>query len=168
MDFCREVRYNDFRPYKDFSLSSIKKLYVAQATYSFQMLLNNFKNSACCVSVNAAQQSSNSFWSADRDIVSSSSAKNWERVIPNPQHTFSNVCIVGSCCFRYHVEIVDCDKPECCANSYSDQFRFNRNLVISASISFKISPRYFAIPFIILCQSLAIELVIKYNKYGTT
>ena len=44
--------------------------------------------------------------------------------------------MVGVWFFRYHVEMVEGDKLERIANSYSDQFRDRRSLVISFRISF--------------------------------
>ena len=78
---------------------------------------------SCWLVVKVDQLSNIFFCSGVRQIRSSPSAKNWDKVIPKPLHTFSKVGSVGTWFLRYQVDIVDCVKPEYLANSYSDQFR---------------------------------------------
>lgn len=100
------------------------------------IFLSRSRTISCCFGFSADQLSSISRCSGVRDMASDPSAKNWDRVIPNPVHTFSRVCIVGVCFLRYQVEIVDCVNPAFWDNSYSDHPRCKRSRVISFSMSF--------------------------------
>ena len=107
---------------------------------SIKMCLNNSRKRHCCVSDKADQLSSNSLCRGVRLTRSSSSAKNCDKVIPNPLQTLSSVCIVGVWFLRYQVDMVDWDNPDRFAKSYSDQLRLVRSLVISSSTFFTLQP----------------------------
>lgn len=65
-----------------------------------------------------------------------SSAKNCDKVMPNPLQIFSKEAIVGCWFLRYHVDMVDWGISACVASSYSDHPRCSRNLVISSRMLF--------------------------------
>ena len=120
----------------------------------YYIFLRSSFTACCCSVVSADQLSNNSFCSGVSETGFSPSSKNWDSVIPIPLHIFSIFCNVGTCCFRYQDEIVDCDTPQYFASSYSVQFRFWRSLVISCNTSFTPPPTYFVSTYIILRLSL--------------
>ena len=63
-------------------------------------------------------------------VCSFFSRKNCDTVIPKASHIFTREGMVGSICFLYQEEIVDCVSPECSASWYSVQWWASRNSVI--------------------------------------
>lgn len=66
------------------------------------------------------------FWVQFHHIISYS-AKNWERVMPNPLQIVSSVGMEGTLFLLYMFAIVDSDKPHSLASRYSVQPRSSNN-----------------------------------------
>ena len=101
--------------------------------YIFSIRANT---TACCSSVNLAQDSKSFFCESVKATGSSCSANSWERVIPKAVQIFSREGMVGIIFFRYQEEIVDCGRPERSASWYSVQPRSSRYAVITERMSF--------------------------------
>ena len=91
--------------------AAIYQLYKKRGVFDINCCQNIFLSKSimicCCFGFSADQLSSISPCSGVSEMGSSPSEKNCDKVIPNPLHTLSSVCIVGVCPLRYQVDIVD-------------------------------------------------------------
>ena len=78
----------------------------------FYKVLKKLIKASSCVWVRRPDSSSSFFWERVSEKDSRSSAKNWDRVMPNAVHTFSSEGTDGTMFFLYHEEIVDWVRPE--------------------------------------------------------
>ena len=82
--------------------------------YCYFDIMESMKDNrdSCCSAVRQFQRSSISRWGGVSEMLSSLSAKSWERVMPKASQIFSMDAREGVIFFLYHDEMVDCGRPD--------------------------------------------------------